>query len=390
MILPATTARIVPFQGRLVSRWNVVRPKTATRSRRSRVATVAGISALRRSTSAAHAATARDTRLAGRRRFYKIVGTTPSQAPWVTLPASETAAFVESPISAGVDNTDSATGVVRRGKLDHATLRTFLQPRSLPGSTRDGPADEQSFDWHGVTLDGRVLRTPLGQPLSVPSVTLATMIAAEWNAQTPYIVPTQMPLMTLACTALDQTSRQMRTYQETSLNFVGTDTICYWEDPMEDRGLYQAQERLWGPIHELVKQQTGHALAQTLGSEGVLVAKNASKLFHPPALYDYAREFVAQLDAWQLTTLHACAAEAKSFWLAWSLLMHQQQTQQQQQSSLMVDLEGAIQAARVEEEYQIANWGLVEGGHDYDRLNSSIQIRSARAMLDCIALDRKV
>jgi ATP synthase F1 complex assembly factor 2 len=182
----------------------------------------------------------------------------------------------------------------------------------------------------------------------------------------------------------------MRTYQETSLNFVGTDTICYWEDPMEDRGLYQAQERLWGPIHELVKQQTGHALAQTLGSEGVLVAKNASKLFHPPALYDYAREFVAQLDAWQLTTLHACAAEAKSFWLAWSLLMHQQQTQQQQQSSLMVDLEGAIQAARVEEEYQIANWGLVEGGHDYDRLNSSIQIRSARAMLDCIALDRKV
>mmetsp|Transcript_3793 Transcript_3793/g.5141 ORF Transcript_3793/g.5141 Transcript_3793/m.5141 type:complete len:81 (+) Transcript_3793:1-243(+) len=38
----------------------------------------------------------------------------------------------------------------------------------------------------------------------------------------------------------------------------------------------------------------------------------------------------------------------------------------------------AVEASRVEEEFQIECWGLVEGGHDYDRLNCSIQIHSAQ------------
>jgi len=42
-------------------------------------------------------------------------------------------------------------------------------------------------------------------------------------------------------------------------------------------------------------------------------------------------------------------------------------------------------ASRVEEEFQIENWGLVEGGHDYDRLNCSIQIHAATCLLESIA-----
>jgi chaperone required for assembly of F1-ATPase len=49
------------------------------------------------------------------------------------------------------------------------------------------------------------------------------------------------------------------------------------------------------------------------------------------------------------------------------------------------DAKKAVMASRVEEEFQIENWGLVEGGHDYDRLNCSIQIHAATCLLESIA-----
>lgn len=34
-------------------------------------------------------------------------------------------------------------------------------------------------------------------------------------------------------------------------------------------------------------------------------------------------------------------------------------------------------ASRVEEEFQVEIWGVVEGGHDMDRLNNSVALASA-------------
>jgi ATP synthase F1 complex assembly factor 2 len=52
----------------------------------------------------------------------------------------------------------------------------------------------------------------------------------------------QMLLMTLACTALDQTSSRPDAYGQQTLGYVLTDTVCYWADPTTDRILYQRQE----------------------------------------------------------------------------------------------------------------------------------------------------
>merc|ERR1712238_935 len=43
-----------------------------------------------------------------------------------------------------------------------------------------------------------------------------------------------------------------------------------------------------------------------------------------------------------------------------------------------------VDASRVEEEFQISSWGLVEGGHDYDRLNCSVAVRSCVVLLSSI------
>ena len=49
--------------------------------------------------------------------------------------------------------------------------------------------------------------------------------------------------------------------------------------------------------------------------------------------------------------------------------------------------EEAIDASRVEEEFNIEQWGLVEGGHDLDQLNNSVQINSAVVFLQLLRDD---
>ena len=41
-----------------------------------------------------------------------------------------------------------------------------------------------------------------------------------------------------------------------------------------------------------------------------------------------------------------------------------------------LDLFEAIEASRLEEEFQLEIWGVVEGGHDMDRLNNAARLSS--------------
>ena len=56
---------------------------------------------------------------------------------------------------------------------------------------------------HGITLDGKPVRTPAGRPLAVPGAALAGALAEEWDAQGETIDRETMPLTRLVCTALD-------------------------------------------------------------------------------------------------------------------------------------------------------------------------------------------
>ncbi len=181
----------------------------------------------------------RDNRIAGRLRFYKQVGVKQVEEPWKTAGSTNDATVVQSPISAGVDGTDSASGV-HRPKFSSSnstpgsnSVVHMLTPRA-PGSTAT-TSNAQSTStstlaatasqWYGVTLDGRTVQTPMGQKLAVPSEKLAYMIAAEWESQGDRLRPVNMPLMTLACTALDQVAYHPDVYREQSLRFLPTDTV---------------------------------------------------------------------------------------------------------------------------------------------------------------------
>jgi ATP synthase F1 complex assembly factor 2 len=104
---------------------------------------------------------------------------------------------------------------------------------------------------------------------------------------------------------------------------------------------------------------------------------------------EFCREWVESLDAWHLGILYSLTVEAKSLALAMAYL-HGGPSRPDGGGGgdSLTDL--WIPACRVEEEVQIAQWGAVEGGHDYDRLNCSIQVHAAAFLGQCLEHERLV
>jgi len=302
-------------------------------------------------------------RLAGRRRFFKVVSvaqvkpvSSDSISSMIQTHAHDNG--IASPISAGVDGTDSGSGIVHPEKI------------AARNAMRKKDQDEHST-YFGITLDGKRIRTPAGQNFEVPSQALAVAIAAEWDAQRTHINPTQMPLMTLACTALDQTAADPETVIQNCLRYLPSDTTSFLADPIEDRVLARKQKLHWEHLRKWSSKILGDVPATT---NAIVSIGKGKGLPHPDIVYRKAEDFVRSLenDIWKLTVLQCATVEAKSFLVGLGIVKKYLSPSQ------------AIEAARVEEEFQIENWGCVEGGHDYDRLNCSIQMRSASFLLEMI------
>ena len=333
---------------------------------------------------------ARDTRLAGRRRFYKVVDIAKSSPPWDHF-KDEDVQSIENPISPGVDGTKSASNISLE-KPSKASMMHTLIPGHINklGRSVHGIKDE---DWYGITLDGRMMKTPMGMPLSVPSLSLALAIASEWDDQKESIKPAQMPLMTLVCTTIDQlTIPSVRTFTiDKILSYLKNDTTCYFADPIEDRVLYRRQEKYWEKLHKWLADDNEVGLgvkpARAMGNgEGLIMSRmrksKSAGLPHDEELVMKARTFLEGCDGWTLAAMQNITMEAKSFLVGMGVV----RGIEHRSGPFSIHTEKAVMASRVEEEFQIESWGLVEGGHDYDRLNASIQIHAATVLIESIML----
>ena len=371
---------------------------------------------------------AADRRLAGRRRFYKHVGIATASPPTRDQASSSSSStnnddstkVVQSPISAGVDGTQSATGV-NTTISNASTWSALLNPFD---SNNHNNNNTQESSWHTVTLDNRTLRTPLGLPLTLPSLPLALAIASEWDSQKRYLQPAQMPLMTLCCTAIDQVASNPTSHQNDVIKYLMNDTSCYWADPTDDRVLHRRQLKAWDGLHDALSSnvlQLPNDLRPALavgGGDAILLSRKSkdnsnSGLPHPPLLVRNAELWIKSLDAWTLTALYSACAESKSFFIGAALIHDALKSSSESTSTgggttfnnnnnynedgnndekektrndiAIRDGKWAVQAARVEEEFNIECWGLVEGNHDYDRLNCSIQMHAASFLARTVA-----
>mmetsp|Transcript_20891 Transcript_20891/g.30251 ORF Transcript_20891/g.30251 Transcript_20891/m.30251 type:complete len:181 (-) Transcript_20891:34-576(-) len=169
-----------------------------------------------------------------------------------------------------------------------------------------------------------------------------------------------MPLMTLISTAVDHISVDPEPTIKNILNYLPTDTACYLA-PAEDRILRKRQEEHLTPLREKLQEALGVKFGT---SESVL-----GSVAHPSETMVKIQNEVNQMDPFTLAALQCATMECKSILIGLSLVMQH------------IEPEQAAICARLEEEFNVEVWGLVEGGHDLDRLACAVQLAASSSLM---------
>lgn len=97
-----------------------------------------------------------------------------------------------------------------------------------------------------ILLDGRPVRTPARELLTLPTAALARAVADEWDAQSKEIDPRTMPLTGLANAAIDRVGADPVAFAAGLAAYGETDLLCYRaEDP---EPLVVRQNDRWNPL----------------------------------------------------------------------------------------------------------------------------------------------
>ncbi len=211
-----------------------------------------------------------------------------------------------------------------------------------------------------VLLDGRPVRTPAKLVLAVPTRALAEGIAGEWAAQTENIDPSTMPLSKLAITAIDAVAQHAREVADDIVRYAGSDLLCYRAEAPQ--GLVELQARAWDPIMHWLEEQTG---ARFLFAEGIMPVTQS-----PEALEGVGR-LVAPFDSFSLAALHVMTTLTGSAALALATALGR------------ISADAAWAAAHVDEDWQIARWGVdVEAADRRERRR--VEMSAASRFLDLL------
>lgn len=186
-----------------------------------------------------------------------------------------------------------------------------------------------------ILLDGRAVKTPMRATLALPVEPLTQAIAREWEAQGAKIAPKTMPLTKLANTALDAVRGRETEVAANILSFAGRDLVCYRAEAPDE--LVARQSASWEPVLQWLEATFGARLTVTAGIMPV---------DQPPESLAALQNALTQFDAFSISALHVMTTLTGSAALALALA----------HGRLSVD--ECWTAAHVDEDFQIAKWGL--------------------------------
>lgn len=185
-----------------------------------------------------------------------------------------------------------------------------------------------------VQLDGRVVKTPAKAALLLPTRALAEAVAAEWLAQDEKVDPASMPVTRAANAALDKVAAQHAEVAALIAAYGETDLLCYRAEGPEE--LVSLQTAAWDGWLDWAAVRYGARLAATRGV--VPVAQ-------PEAALAALAARVAACDIWELAALHDLVGITGSLVLGLAV------------AEGALDAEAAWDASRIDETWQIAQWG---------------------------------
>jgi len=225
------------------------------------------------------------------------------------------------------------------------------RPRRFYKAATAGPV-EGGF---AVLLDGRTPKTPAGAKLILPTLALADLVAAEWEAQATEIDSRRMPALRLAATAIDRVARVRDEVADEVARYAGSDLLCYRATAPE--GLVKAQAAAWDPLLAWAGETLGLKLSAVPG-----VIHKAQ----PEASLARAKALALELDDFGLTGLAQAAGLLGSTVLA-AALQRGRVTGQE-----------AHDLARIDEAWQEERWGV-----DYEAAD-----RTAARLEEALLLER--
>jgi chaperone required for assembly of F1-ATPase len=191
-------------------------------------------------------------------------------------------------------------------------------------------------DGFGICGDDRLLRTPAGHDLVVPTRALADVIAVEFRAQATAKVPnfTAMPHLRLAATAIDQIGSMREVTVDAVAAFGETELLCYRAEHPGD--LVERQHGAWQPLLDWAAVRFAAALCNTAG----VMPRPQS-----PTALQALRTAVASYDDHMLAGLAFAVQTSGS--LVIGLAMAEER----------LDAAMAFELAELDESYQIEQWG---------------------------------
>jgi chaperone required for assembly of F1-ATPase len=187
---------------------------------------------------------------------------------------------------------------------------------------------------HAVILDGRRVKTPAKNDLTLPSASLAAAIAEEWQAQQGEVRPAAMPLTKLAYATLDRDAGQREALVRQVTDYAGTDLVCY--RAAHPPALAARQQAVWQPLLDWAILRYDAPLTVTAG---VIPASQ------PAASLGAFAAAVAAYDDFALTALHAATGACGSLVIALALFEGR------------LDSAEAFGASQLDESFQIEAWG---------------------------------
>ncbi|GBG69365.1 hypothetical protein CBR_g4059 [Chara braunii] len=253
----------------------------------------------------------------------------------------------------------AASAEATRSKATFGRLYKKVDVQRDPNLSGERLGDPDLSRPFTVQLDGYVLRTPAKKPLHFKTEALALAVAAEWEMQQGRaVLPFTMPLMKLVSTAVDQMPRDRLRVIESLLEFFHTDALCC-RAPELSR-LAERQAELGDPLLAWIEREFGFRPSKF---------HNLFWVEQPPAAVEAMRKVLLDMDLWELTAVDSLAGAARSLIIALAV------------SHNRLSVSSAVKLARLEEDFQVEEWGFVEGGHDLDLADMKVRITAPSIFL---------
>ena len=188
-----------------------------------------------------------------------------------------------------------------------------------------------------IALDDEILRTPNKGIYALPTLELATEIAAEWRAQEVDIDPKTMPLTIIASTAVDRVEPNFAEVVEAIVRYASTDLLCYRARQQVE--LAEKQFATWQPLLDWASAKLGVPLKVT---EGILPIE------HETEVTERLHVRLAGYDHFWLAAMHGLTRSLGSIFLALAVVENH------------INVDQALAVSHLEQEFQESKWGILD------------------------------